>query len=73
MQRILNRKTFSVHDGKFLSRKAVDTWVEKFSEELSKVADDARQYAEMTEISVKRLLFCRFRRTREAMGQVCQF
>jgi hypothetical protein len=33
---------FSVYDGKCLSRKAVDKWVEKFSQGRSKVADDAR-------------------------------
>jgi hypothetical protein len=33
---------FLVYDEKCLSRKAVHNWVEKFSEGLSKVADDAR-------------------------------
>jgi hypothetical protein len=33
---------FSVYDGKCLSHKAVHNWVEKFSQERSKVADDAR-------------------------------
>jgi hypothetical protein len=31
-----------IYGGKFLSRKAVHIWVEKFSQGRSKVADDAR-------------------------------
>jgi hypothetical protein len=33
---------FPVYGGKCLSRKVVHNWVEKFSQERSKVADDAR-------------------------------
>jgi transposase len=34
---------FPVYGGKCLSRKAVHNWVEKFSQERSKVADDVRR------------------------------
>jgi hypothetical protein len=34
---------FPVYSGKYLQRKAFHNWVEKFSQGLSKVADDARQ------------------------------
>jgi transposase len=38
----INKDIFSVYGEKFLSRKAVRNWAEKFSREGSKVADDAR-------------------------------
>jgi hypothetical protein len=38
----IHKEMFSVYGGKCLSRKAVPNWVEKFSQGLSKVADDAR-------------------------------
>jgi hypothetical protein len=43
---------FHVYGGKCLSRKAVHTWLEKFSQGRSKVADDARAGAEVDETSV---------------------
>jgi hypothetical protein len=41
IQRILIKKYFLLKFGKCLSRKAVHSWVEKFCEGRSKVADDA--------------------------------
>jgi hypothetical protein len=38
----IHKDMFPVYGGKCLSRKAVHNWVEKFSQGLSKVADDAR-------------------------------
>jgi hypothetical protein len=63
---------FSVYGGKSLSRKAVHNWVEKFFQGRSKVTDDVRPGAEVTETTVKRLLCCGFRRNGKAMGQVYQ-
>jgi hypothetical protein len=40
MLRIFIKKCFLVYGGKCLSRKAVHSWVEKFSQGCSKVADD---------------------------------
>jgi hypothetical protein len=37
----IHKEMFPVYGGKCLSRKAVHSWVEKFSQGLSKVADDA--------------------------------
>jgi hypothetical protein len=54
---------FPVYGGKCLSRKAVHNWVEKFSQQRSKIADDARPGAEVGATTVKRLICCRFRRT----------
>jgi hypothetical protein len=65
-------KKFPVYCGKCLSRKAVHNRVEKFSQERSKVADDARPGAEVAETTIKRFLCCGFRRTGKAMGQVYQ-
>jgi hypothetical protein len=62
----------NVSCGKYLPRKAIHNWVEKFSQRLSKAADDARPDAEVAETTVKRLLCCGFRRTGKAMGQVYQ-
>jgi hypothetical protein len=39
----IHKVKFPVYGGKSLSRKAVHNWVEKFSQEPSKMADDARQ------------------------------
>jgi hypothetical protein len=47
---------FPVYCGKCLSRKAVHNGVEKFSEGVSKVTDDARPIVEVAETTVKRLL-----------------
>jgi transposase len=38
----IHKETFPAYSGKCLSRKVVHNWVEEFSEERSKVADDAR-------------------------------
>jgi hypothetical protein len=43
----IHKEIFPVYDGKRLSYKAVHNWVEKFSQERSKVADDARPDAEV--------------------------
>jgi hypothetical protein len=68
----IHEEMFPVYDGKCLSRKVVHNWVDKFSQGRSKVADDARPCAEVSETTVKRLLCCGFRRTCKAMGQVYQ-
>jgi hypothetical protein len=67
----IDKERFPVY-GKYLSRKALHNWVEKFSQGRSKVADDARLSAEVAETTVKRLLCCGFRRTGKAIGQVYQ-
>jgi hypothetical protein len=66
----IHKEMFPVYGGKCVSRKAVHSWVEKFSQGLSKVADYTLPSAEMDETTVKRLLCCGFRRTGKAMGQV---
>jgi hypothetical protein len=66
------KEIFSVYDGKCLSRKTAHTWVEKFSQGLSKITDDARPGAEVAEATLKRCLCCWFRRTGKAMGQMYQ-
>jgi hypothetical protein len=48
----IHKERFPVHGGKCLSRKAVHNWVEKFSQALLKVADDARPGAEVAETTV---------------------
>jgi hypothetical protein len=63
---------FSVYGGKCLSCKAIHNWIENFSQGRSKVADD-RPGAKVAETTVWRLLFCGFRRTGKAMGQVYQY
>jgi hypothetical protein len=70
--KVIHKQIFPLHRGKCLSRKAVHNWAEKFSQGLSKVADDARSGAEVAETTVKRLLWCGFRRTGKARGQVYQ-
>jgi hypothetical protein len=44
-----------------LSCKAIHNWVEKLSQGLSKVADDARPVVEVVEATIKRFLCCGFR------------
>jgi hypothetical protein len=44
---------FPVYSGKCLSSKAVQNWVEKFSQGHSKVADNSRRGAEVAETTVK--------------------
>jgi hypothetical protein len=68
----IHREIFPVYRGKCLSHKTVHNWVEKFSQGRSKAADDARPGAEVAQTTVKRLLWCGFRRTGKAMGQVYQ-
>jgi hypothetical protein len=68
----IHKEMFPVYSEKCLSRKAVHNWVEKLSEIRSKVADDARPSAEVTETTVKRLPCCGLRRIGKAMGQVYQ-
>jgi hypothetical protein len=46
---------FPVCGGECLLRKTAHSWIEKFSQARSKVADDARQGAEVVETRVKRL------------------
>jgi hypothetical protein len=73
MQRIFITKCFLFTPGSVFSRKAVPIWVEKFSQGRSKVADDARPGAEVTETTAKRFLCCGFRRNCKAIGQVYQY
>jgi hypothetical protein len=68
----IHKEMFPVYGGKCFLCKAVHNWVEKFSQGRSKVADDVRKCAEVAETTVKRLLFCGFRHTGKAMGQVYQ-
>jgi hypothetical protein len=68
----IRNEMFPVYGGKCLSHKAFHNWVEKFSQERSKVADNDPLGAEVTETTVKRLVFCGVRRTGKAMGQMYQ-
>jgi hypothetical protein len=68
----IHKEMFLVYGGKCFSRKAIHNWVDKFSQERSKVANDARPNAEVAETTVKRLLCCGFRCTGKAMGQEYQ-
>jgi hypothetical protein len=68
--KVIHKELFPVCGAKCLSRKAVQSWVEKFSKELSKASDAARPGAEVAETTDKRFLCCWFRRTGKAMGQV---
>jgi hypothetical protein len=63
---------FPLYGGKCLSHKAVHKCVEKSSQSLSKFANDARPGADVAETTVRRHLFCGFRPTGKAMGQVYQ-
>jgi hypothetical protein len=63
---------FEVLSRKCPSRKSVHKWVEKFSQGLLKVTDDERPCAEVAETTVKGLVYCGFRRTGKAMGQMYQ-
>jgi hypothetical protein len=56
----IHKEMFPVYGEKCLSRKALHSWVEKFSQGRSKVADDARPGAEVAETTVERLLCCGF-------------
>jgi hypothetical protein len=68
----IRKEMLPVYDGKCLSRKAVQNWVEKFTQGRSKLADDARPGSEVAEITLKRLLCRGFRLNDKAMGQVYQ-
>jgi hypothetical protein len=50
------KEMFPIYGEKCLSRKAVLSWVKKFSQGCSKVSDDYSPVAEVTETTVKRLL-----------------
>jgi hypothetical protein len=67
MHRIFTKKVFL-----FTMGKAFHNWVEKFSQGRSKVADNARLGAEVTETVIKRFLCCGFRSTGKAKGQAYQ-
>jgi hypothetical protein len=67
-----HREMLPVYGGKCLSLIAFHNWVEKFSQERSKVAHDTWQGAEVAETTDKRLLCFGFRRTGKTMGQVYQ-
>jgi hypothetical protein len=49
----IHKEMFLVHCGKCLSRKAFYNWVEKVSQERSKVADNVRYGEEVAETSQK--------------------
>jgi hypothetical protein len=66
------KEIFRVYSGKCLSHKAIHNWVEKFPEGRSKVANDARPGAKVTETTAKTLLCCGFRHTGKEMRQVYQ-
>jgi hypothetical protein len=68
----MHKEIFLRYGGKCLLLKGFHICVEKFSQGLSKVACDARSDAEVTEITVKRLLCCGFRGTCKAIGQLRQ-
>jgi hypothetical protein len=71
--RKIHKEMFPVYGEKCLSScKAVHKWVEKLSQGLPKVTDDARPGVKVAETTVKRLICCGFRRTKKAMGQVYQ-
>jgi hypothetical protein len=49
----IHKQMFPLYGGKGLSRKAVHSWVQKLSQGRSKVADNARQAAKVTETTAK--------------------
>jgi hypothetical protein len=67
----IKKEMFAIYGGKCLSLKAVHIWVEKFSQGRLKVADHGRPGAEVAQQS-RKLVYCGFRRTARAMGQVYQ-
>jgi hypothetical protein len=76
----IHKERFPVCDGKCLSRKAFHDWVEKFSQRISKVADDSRRgrpVETVTEATMQRVgKFIRADRRitidSVATGQMCQ-
>jgi hypothetical protein len=65
----IHKEMIPVYGGRCLSRKAVYSWVEKFTQRRSKVADVVGPDAEVTETTVKKFLCCGFRRTGKAMDK----
>jgi hypothetical protein len=64
----INKEMLPVCGGKCLSRKAVHSWVEKFSQERRGCNGGAK----VAETTVRRLLCCGFRHAGKAMGQLYQ-
>jgi hypothetical protein len=71
-QKDIHKEMLPVYGGKCLSRKAVHSWVEEFSQGRSKVADDARPGADVIEITVNIFLCCAFQFTGKATGHMYQ-
>jgi hypothetical protein len=71
MQRLFTKKCFLFTVGSVPRVKRFTTG-SRNSQGRSKVADDVRPGAEVAETTVKRQLFCGFRRTGKAMGHVNQ-
>jgi hypothetical protein len=63
----IHKEMFHVYDGKCLSRKAVHSWVQKFSVGRSKVANDETVVRKWLGQQLKDFLCCGFRRTGKAM------
>jgi hypothetical protein len=63
---------FHVYGGRCLWRKAIHSWIEKFSQGRSKVADDESEVRKWLrqQRGGKKLLCSGFRRTSTAMGQL---
>jgi hypothetical protein len=61
----IHKEMFPVYGGKCLSRRAVNNWVDKFSQGRSKVTDDVRPDAEVDETSVSMLMEDMSRNTRK--------
>jgi hypothetical protein len=62
---------FPVYGRNCLSCKAVQKWVEKFSQGRPKLADDARTGAEVAETTVKRFVCYEFREARVKRWHKC--
>jgi hypothetical protein len=60
------KEMFPVYGGKWPSRKAVHSWVQKSSQGRR----DRNGGAEVAETTVKKLVFCGFRRNGKSIGQV---
>jgi hypothetical protein len=71
-EKYIHKEIFPVYSMKFLLRKFVHNWVEKFSQGRLKVTNDARPVVKVAEATIKRLLFCGFRGAGKAMGEVYQ-
>jgi transposase len=66
------KEIFPVCSGKCLSRKAVRSWVEKFPQGCSKVADDARPGAEVAEKNSQKTSMLRVCTHCKTMGHMYQ-